>query len=278
MKLHANAKINLCLDVVKKRNDGYHEMHMIMTPLQLHDTLWIEPSCEEQYACTNQELVFDEHNTIVKAVKLMREMYQIKDFCNIRLEKRIPMEAGLAGGSADAAAVLRYFQKQYDLPCTWEELASLGKQIGADVPFCVLNTCALVQGIGERLTPCASNCSFSVFLIKPKEGISTKEAFQKLDFSLCGHPDTDKALQAFMQNDRNAFYQYAGNTLEYSAFQMMPKLAEIKAELYDYGFPFVLMSGSGSTIFALSDHDDMVVQAVDHFKDRYPFVCATKTL
>ncbi|MCI9524354.1 MAG: 4-(cytidine 5'-diphospho)-2-C-methyl-D-erythritol kinase [Erysipelotrichaceae bacterium] len=278
MKLHANAKINLCLDVVKKRSDGYHEMDMIMTPLHLHDTLWIEPSDEEQYACNNQDLVFDEHNTIVKAVKLMRETYHLKDFCKIRLEKRIPMEAGLAGGSADAAAVLRYFQKQYELPCTLEELASLGKQIGADVPFCVLNKLALVQGIGERLTPCAADCSFSVLLIKPKEGISTKEAFHKLDFSACAHPDTANALHAFMCNDRNAFYRYAGNTLEYSAFQMMPKLAEIKKELYAYGFPFVLMSGSGSTIFALCEKDEIVVKAANHFKDRYPFVCATKTM
>lgn len=278
MKLHANAKINLCLDVVRKRLDGYHEMNMIMTPLTFHDTLWIEPSNQEQYHCENSSLVFDEQNTIVKAVRLMRETFSIADFCNITLKKRIPMEAGLAGGSADAAAVLRYFHKQYALPCTIDELAALGKQIGADVPFCVKNCPALVQGIGEQLTIYDNICSFPVLLVKPKEGISTKEAFQRLDFSKCSHPDTMQAMQALIEKDKQTFYHCSGNTLEFSAFQMLPSLASIKEELYAYGFPFVLMSGSGSTIFALGETDEMVQRAEEYLKGRYPFVHATKTM
>lgn len=278
MEIVANAKINLCLDVVRRRDDGYHEMDMIMVPLQLHDTLWVEFASQDHFVCRNQSIVMDEHNTIVKAVKLMRETFSLSHAYQVELEKVIPMEAGLAGGSADAAAVMKAIWQMEQLPCTLEELAMLGKQIGADVPFCIRNTCALVQGIGENITPFTNHCSFHVLLVKPKEGVSTGKAFQMLDFSKCEHPNTNKCKEALQNGDVLSFYQNSKNTLEYSAFQLVPHLQAIKTKLQDSGFPFVLMSGSGSTMFALSEDIDFLRQQANLLKEEYPFVCVTSIL
>lgn len=278
MEIQANAKINLCLDVVKKREDGYHEMDMIMVPLQLHDTLQVTIAKEDAYSCNNQALPLDEHNTIVKAVALMRATFQIEEHFSIVLDKKIPMEAGLAGGSADAAAVMKAIWKLCDLPCTLEELAFLGKQIGADVPFCVMNTCALVRGIGEQITPFTQTCNFSVLLVKPAKGVSTGKAFAMLDFTQCEHPDTLLCKEALMRGDVDRFYRHSGNTLEYSAFQMVPELAKLKQELYDLGLPFVLMSGSGSTMFALSTEKTQLELAAKRLQNRYPFILVTELL
>lgn len=276
MEVQANAKINLCLDVVQKREDGYHEMDMIMVPLTLHDTLWIEEATHDHYECKNSDLIMDEHNTIVKAVKLMRETFSLTSCFHIILDKQIPMEAGLAGGSADAAAVMKALWKLYELPCTLEELAFLGKQIGADVPFCVMNTCSLVRGIGEQITPFECLSHFHVLLVKPEQGVSTGKAFGLLNFEECEHPDTLLCKEALAHGDTKRFYRHSGNTLEYSAFQMVPELKRLKEELYELGFPFVLMSGSGSTMFALSEDEDVLRQGVEVMKKRYPFVLASE--
>lgn len=276
MEVQANAKINLCLDVVQKREDGYHEMDMIMVPLTLHDTLWIEEASHDHYECKNSDLIMDEHNTIVKAVNLMRETFSLTSCFHIILDKQIPMEAGLAGGSADAAAVMKALWKLYELPCTLEELAFLGKQIGADVPFCVMNTCSLVRGIGEQITPFECLSHFHVLLVKPEQGVSTGKAFGLLNFEECEHPDTLLCKEALAHGDTKRFYRHSGNTLEYSAFQMVPELKQLKEELYELGFPFVLMSGSGSTMFALSEEEDVLRQGVETMKKRYPFVLASE--
>lgn len=278
IEVQANAKINLCLDVVGKRDDGYHEMDMIMVPLTLQDTLWIEEAQEDHYECKNCDLIMDEHNTIVKAIQLMRETFTLTQRFHVILDKQIPMEAGLAGGSADAAAVMKALWKLYELPCTLEELAFLGKQIGADVPFCVMNTCSLVRGIGEQITPFECLSHFHVLLVKPKQGVSTGKAFGLLNFEECEHPDTLLCKEALAHGDTKRFYRHSGNTLEYSAFQMVPELKQLKKELYELGFPFVLMSGSGSTMFALSEDEELLKHSAFVMKERYPFVLVTEII
>lgn len=273
MREYANAKINLCLDVVKKRSDGYHEMDMIMVPLTLCDTLDIVLSDHDHYVCDNADCIMDAHNTIVRALSLMRDHFAIKDHFRITVKKRIPMEAGLAGGSADAAALMRGLWRMYQLPITLSELALLGKQIGADVPFCVMNTCARVQGIGEMITPFHQRCDFHVLLVKPKQGVSTAQAFSRLDFDNLAHPHTEICRDALEQGDFKTFCQNSKNTLEYSAFAMVPELLTLKARLYEMKLPFVLMSGSGSTIFALSENKDELHQVAALLTQEYPFVC-----
>lgn len=278
MEIIANAKINLCLDVVRRMENGYHEMDMIMVPIALHDTLYITKSDEDALICTDTTMPMDERNTIVKARNVMRKTYGIDQCFRIEVIKHIPMEAGMAGGSADAAATMKGIWKLMELPCTLEEISLLGKQIGADVPFCVINSCAFVQGIGEKVTRFDMPCTFDVLLVKPAQGVSTGKAFQNLDFTTCVHPDTQACKKALERGDRSSFYQHSGNTLEQSAFQMVPMIKQIKERLQELGFAFVLMSGSGSTVFAISENKDVLQRGYQEMKAKYPFVEITSTL
>lgn len=278
MEIKANAKINLCLDVVHRLENGYHEMDMIMVPIALHDTLYITKSEADVLVCENSSMPMDEHNTIIKARKLMQEVFQLQQCFRIEVVKRIPMEAGMAGGSADAAATMKGIWELMKLPCTLEELAMLGKQIGADVPFCIINACSLVRGIGEHITPFSTPCCFDVLLVKPMQGVSTKKAFQMLDFTSCVHPDTVACKKALEEGDRHSFYKYSGNTLEQSAVQLVPEIKEIKERLLALGFAFVLMSGSGSTVFAISEDKQTLQRGYETMKEYYPFVEITSTL
>ncbi|MGL5978567.1 MAG: 4-(cytidine 5'-diphospho)-2-C-methyl-D-erythritol kinase [Erysipelotrichaceae bacterium] len=261
MKLQANAKINLALDVVTRLDNGYHDLDMIMMPLALHDEIELSCSDDMQYVIDGSDLAMDEHNTIVKAVNLMKATFAIEQNFHIKVTKHIPMQAGLAGGSADAAAVLRGINSLLNLGLGIETLASLGKQIGADVPFCVYNTCARVKGIGEKIRPISNTLQTHVLLVKPNVGVSTPEAFRTLDFTTLHHPDIDAMEQALTNRDWDALVATTGNSLEQSAFVLAPSVAQIKQELQELGFSYVLMSGSGSTVFALSNDVKLLEEA-----------------
>lgn len=277
MKIKAHAKINLCLNVVGRRNDGYHELEMIMVPIRLHDNVFIERSEQDSFTCSDETLAMNETNTIVKAVHLLREEYNFKECFHIHIEKHIPMQAGLAGGSADAAAVLRGINELLHLGISIDDLAMLGKKVGADVPFCVKQTCAMVKGIGEDITPFPMNCDFSILLVKPDKGVNTGKAFQMLDFNKCVHPNCDIVKTCCEGNDFEGIASSIGNTLEYSAFQMVPEIADIKHKLTALGFPAVLMSGSGSTVFALTRDLSMIEDAKRVFDQEY-FTCVTEII
>lgn len=259
MKESAYAKINLSLDVVCKREDGYHELSMIMLPLAFHDILEIELSDKDIYT-SDSDMIFDESNTIVKAVKIMREAYKLKQCFKIHCEKRIPMQAGLAGGSADAAAVLRGINTLCDLNIPINELALLGKKIGADVPFCVLNKPAYVSGIGEKIEPFDPIFDYEILLVKPQKGVSTKRAFEMLDFKTAIHPQISKIVSALKIGNAKAWIPELGNTLEQTAFQLVPEIETIKKQLQKDGFDAVLMSGSGSCLFGLTHNLALIEQ------------------
>ena len=201
MKVKAHAKINICLNVVCRRDDGYHELEMIMVPLMLHDELTITLSSEDCYTCSDAQLRMDETNTIVQAVELMRRTFSLSECFHVHVEKRIPAQAGLAGGSADAAAVMRGIRDLLKLDISLEERAQLGKQVGADVPFCIMETCALVKGIGERITPFAMPCDFHILLVKPAIGVPTGKAFSMLDFEKCDHPDCTAVMEVLQKGE-----------------------------------------------------------------------------
>lgn len=274
----ANAKINLCLNVAGRHENGYHELNMIMVPLKLHDTLLWEPAKEDLFQCDDNTLPMDSSNTLVKAALLMRQTFAIKDHFHVQLKKRIPMQAGLAGGSADAAALMRGLWEHYSLPCSIAQLACLGKQVGADVPFCIRNTCALVGGIGEQIVPFENRCDFGVLLVKPKQGVSTKEAFQTLDLNACPHPDAQHCQAALAAGDFDRFCTLAQNSLETSAFALVKEVAEVKKELLAYRFPLVLMSGSGSTVCALSPNRNLLQAVKQEMVQRYAFAEVTELL
>lgn len=272
----AHAKINLCLNVVGKREDGYHELEMMMLPLTLHDNIHIEIAKKDEFTCSDETLAMDASNTVVKAVQVMRETFNLTQCFKIHVEKKIPAQAGLAGGSADAAAVMKAIASLCNLSISIEDLAQIGKQIGADVPFCVYNKPAIVKGIGEKLTPFSFIKPLSILLVKPKQGIPTKTAFSMLDFNKCSHPNIEIVKQYVQEQRYHQLQEVIGNSLEYSAFQLVVDIQHIKQELlHTKGCYAALMSGSGSTVFALYEDSTEIQEIMKTYEDKGYFVCKT---
>mgnify|MGYP000715459521 FL=1 len=251
---------------------------MIMVPLTLHDDVTVELSEQDSYSCNIEGLAIDESNTVVKAVKLMKDTYGIKEHFHVHMEKHIPMQAGLAGGSADGAAVMKGIHALLDLKVPISELSMLSKQVGADVPFCVYDTPAVVKGIGEDVTPINCQLDFEILLVKPQEGVPTGKAFSMIDFQTCEHPDYRKVQHAMETGDYKAFCESLGNTLEQPAFQIVPLIKDIKQELLGMGFDGVLMSGSGSTVFAISKNHALIEEAYHKYDKEGYFVYKTKII
>lgn len=267
MIVQAHAKINLALNVIERYPNGYHSLDMIMMPLALHDVLTIEKSETLEVEIKGSDLVVDENNTIVRSIHLLQQTFGFTQNFKVILEKAIPMQAGLAGGSADAAATLKAVNAFMELGLSIEELAQLGKQIGADVPFCIYQTCARVKGIGEQIEPMEHHLKTKVLLVKPPQGVPTKEAFEKLDFSTLEHPDLDAIARCIVNKDEHTLYSLLGNSLEQSAMVMVPAIKEIKETLQAAGFDAVLMSGSGSTVFGLSNDEEQLEKMGNYYRN-----------
>lgn len=270
MEIKAYAKINLALNVVCRQDDGYHMLDMLMTPISLYDTLVVTKAQEDCFICEDTSLAFDEQNIIYKALMLLRERYSIDQKFKIELIKRIPKQAGLAGGSADGAAILKAVNQLCELGLSETELVTLGLQVGADVPFCLVNKISRVQGIGEHIKPLTATLDDYVLLVKPASGVSTKAAFEAIDFAHCVHPDIDK-IERLMELGENV-HSLLENTLEQPAMKLNQDILEVKRELEKWGFPCVLMSGSGSCVFALSHDLALLKQAQAKLATTYDFV------
>ena len=276
MKQRAYAKINLCLDVVCRREDGYHELEMIMAPVNLYDTLNFE-FCDELRLQSNVPyLPLDRRNTIIKAIELLREEYGFKENFEITLQKHIPTQAGMAGGSTDGAAAIRALNKMLRLGMDNDKMVEIAKKVGADVPFCLRSRPAFVTGIGEKLEHFRVHTPFYLLLVKPYKGVSTKVAFETLDFSSAQHPDCRKMRQALMNNDYDGVIQSLGNTLEQSAFKLVPQIAAIKKDLLAMGFDGALMSGSGSTVFALTRDPELLEKGAAAMRKKAAFIRKTE--
>ena len=276
MKQRAYAKINLCLDVVCRREDGYHELEMIMAPVNLYDTLNFE-FCDELRLQSNVPyLPLDRRNTIIKAIELLREEYGFKENFEITLQKHIPTQAGMAGGSTDGAAAIRALNKMLRLGMDNDKMVEIAKKVGADVPFCLRSRPAFVTGIGENLEHFRVHTPFYLLLVKPYKGVSTKVAFETLDFSSAQHPDCRKMRQALMNNDYDGVIQSLGNTLEQSAFKLGPQIAAIKKDLLAMGFDGALMSGSGSTVFALTRDPELLEKGAAAMRKKAAFIRKTE--
>ncbi|WKY48421.1 4-(cytidine 5'-diphospho)-2-C-methyl-D-erythritol kinase [Eubacteriaceae bacterium ES3] len=248
--INANAKVNLLLDVVGKRADGYHEMRMINHRLELSDMI----QCKKTGAgislkADSAQIPVDERNLSFKAAKRLLEFCELEEGVEIILEKKIPHEAGLAGGSSDAAATLLGLNQLFDLGLSIETLAQIGLTIGADVPYCLHQETALVEGIGEKITPLVSIGSWPVVLIKPEIGIKTSWAFSQLgDLNKLDHPDLDAALFHLDKKDYLKVFEVVGNVFEGPIFSIHPELKKLKETLLEYGALAANMTGSGSTI------------------------------
>lgn len=262
MIVKAFAKINLAINVVGKKDDGYHDLDMIMLPVDLHDSIRIEvlPSNFETYiTCDDFSLEVNEYNLCSITVEKMKKKYDIDKSFRIHIHKNIPIGAGLGGGSSNAAAVINAIKTLLKLNIPYEEEIELAKSIGADVPFFLNSKPARVKGIGEDLTPIKIKNKYYVLLIKPEHGLSTKEVYQKYDeLGSDNHADVDNLVKALENGEDDKLKDFMGNDLENASITMLPTIGEIKKQLLDDGFENVLMSGSGSSVFAISTNRAMI--------------------
>lgn len=253
----APAKINLSLDVLHKREDGYHEVEMIMTTIDLADRLELTllEQDEIKIISHNRFVPDDQRNLAYQAALLLKERFHVKSGVEIAIEKTIPVAAGLAGGSSDAAAVLRGLNKLWKLGLSVDQLAEIGAEIGSDVSFCVYGGTALATGRGEVITklPAAPTCW--VVLAKPFIGVSTADVYRRLNINGIQHPKTKEMIRAIEQGDYKGVCGHVGNVLEDVTFTLHPEVAQIKEQMKRFGADAVLMSGSGPTVFGLVHHD-----------------------
>jgi 4-diphosphocytidyl-2-C-methyl-D-erythritol kinase/energy-coupling factor transport system substrate-specific component len=251
----APAKINLSLDVLYKRADGYHEMEMVMTSIDLADRIVLKTIEEDRIVIqsTNGFLPLDQRNHAYKAAKLLKETYQIEKGVNISIEKKIPIAAGLAGGSSDAAATLRGLNRLWHLNLSNDELALLGEQIGSDVPYCIYGGTVYATGRGEKIKQIDTLPQCWVVLVKPKKGISTWTIFENLSFEQLVHPETKKMLAAIQEKNYIQMASSTGNALETVSAIKQPDIKRIKKKMLQFGADAALMSGSGPTVYALCE-------------------------
>lgn len=268
MRFNANAKINLSLDVCSKRDDGYHNVEMIMQEVSFCDCVDIElnESNKINLNCDTKVLGSADKTLTYRAAKLFFENMGAGGGCDISLVQNIPACSGLGGGSADAAAVLNGLNILHGNVFTKDELCRMGVKLGADVPFCVAGGTALSEGIGEILTPIESKIKKWVALIKPTIDISTPEAYRIMDETDYPHPNTGDAVCALETGDMELFSKSAFNCFEYVMGEKYPVIGEIKKYFYDMGAQFSMMSGSGPTVFALFDKKEDAENAFGNYK------------
>ncbi|MDW0118682.1 4-(cytidine 5'-diphospho)-2-C-methyl-D-erythritol kinase [Sporosarcina thermotolerans] len=247
----APAKINLTLDVLHKRDDGFHEVEMIMTTVDLADQVWLRPAHDGLITIkvSEQFVPNDRKNLAYQAADLLRRQFKIREGVEITLNKKIPVAAGLAGGSSDAAATLRGLNRLWNLRLSVDELADIGAKIGSDVSFCVHGGTALAKGRGEKIQhlPAPPNCW--VILAKPAISVSTADIYKNLDLSSIKHPDTAGMLDALNSGDYNKMCSTLGNVLEPVTMNLHPQVVILKKKMEQFGADAVLMSGSGPTVF-----------------------------
>ena len=259
LKLKAKAKINLGLDVVRKREDGYHEVRMIMQMINLYDKITLRKKTEPSITVTANlsYLPVNEDNLVYRAAKLLMDEFQVDGGLEIELQKYIPVAAGIAGGSTDAAAVMVGVNRIFQLGLNKKQLMERGVKIGADVPFCIMRGTALAEGIGEELTPLPAMPHCSLVIAKPKIHVSTKFVYGNLKVGeLTEHPDIDGQVQALRENNLEQLVTRMGNVLETVTIPAYPVIDEIKHTMMKYGAMGAMMSGSGPTVFGIFEKED----------------------
>ena len=270
MKLRAYAKINLGLDVLRRREDGYHDVKMIMQTIQMYDMLEMEKSEKPGiHLTTNLSYIpVNENNLVYKAAKLLMDQYGIEEGITINLNKFIPVAAGMAGGSSDAAATLVGVNKMFQLGLTRQQLMELGVKIGADVTYCVMRGTALAEGIGEKLTVLPPMPPCYVLIRKPGISVSTKFVYTNLNLGPdTHHPDIDGMIQALEKRDLYGITDRMENVLEKVTIPEYPVIETIKNHMKAHGAVNAMMSGSGPTVFGIFDDKEKAEYACEKLKE-----------
>ena len=254
MELRALGKINLGLDVLGRRENGYHDVRMVMQTVYLYDLITLEKKEEPgiELATNLSFLPVNENNLAYRAAKLLADEFQIREGIRITLEKHIPVAAGMAGGSSNAAAVLYGMNRLFSLGLTEEQLMERGVTLGADVPYCILRGTVLAEGIGEILTPLPPLARCYILLAKPPVNVSTKMVYEKLDScQIPAHPDIDGLMDGLKNQDLEKVASSMGNVLEKVTIEEYPVIDKIKQVMKENGALNAMMSGSGPTVFGI---------------------------
>ena len=280
MKIKAYAKINIALDVVGKRDDGYHLLRMIMQTIDLYDIIEIKKiNSGIKLKCNKPYVPTDERNLAYKAAKLFMETYSVNDGVDIELVKNIPVSAGLAGGSTDAAGVLKLLNKLFQINADDNELKALGLKLGADVPYCINGGTALCEGVGEQITQLKQFKNKILILIKPPFGVSTKEVYRNFDLSkVIFHPRIETLIKSMENDDIYFVANNMKNLLENVTLKKHRVITNIKEEVRLNGAIGTMMSGSGPTVFAFFDDMLTAQMCYDNMKRKYKDVFITRTI
>lgn len=270
-KQRAYAKINLGLDVLRRRPDGYHEVKMVMQTVDIYDDLFLEktekPGVELQV--DGSDLTAGKDNLICRAAEFFMEEKGIAGGVKIRLVKRIPIAAGMAGGSSDAAATLRGMNELWETGCSAQELQELGVRLGADIPYCVVGGTMLSEGIGEILTPLPAPPACVLLIAKPEISVSTKFVYENLHAdTLKSHPDIDGMVEAIRRGKLEGITERMGNVLETVTAKTYPVIEEIKTVMKEKGAENALMSGSGPTVFGIFGQKEQAEEAAAILRER----------
>lgn len=269
LELDAPAKINLSLDVLCRRDDGYHDLRMIMQTVGVHDTVAIETGGSDiTVECNSRYVPSGIENTVYKAASLLKTQYGISDGLRIRIVKRIPVAAGLAGGSSDAAAVIKGIDSMFSLGLTPEQLAKAGKAVGADVPYCISGGTMLAEGIGEILTRLTPLKGVDIVILKPKVGVSTAWVYKNLQLDrITERPDTNRLVEAVGSKNIKYIAENMVNVLETVTIPQYPIINTAKEKLIELGAAGSMMSGSGPSVFGIFTDKGKAAAAFEKLKD-----------
>lgn len=277
MEYKSLAKLNLYLDILSRREDGYHDLEMVMVPIALFDKVEISlhSGPKDIIECDGFTADNIKTNSAYKALQAMRKKFGFSETFKVKIEKHIPSGAGLGGGSSNAASVINAINELLNLNASDEALNEVAKLIGADVPFFLKSQPALVKGIGEHLSPITVKDNYDVLLIKPAVSLSTAHIYKLSDTLPMIHGNIDDVLDALANGNLNLLGSSMFNSLEAPAFSEAPVIKEIKDKLYELGFKALLMSGSGSTVYALTNDQELLNNGVEAFKHSNHWVYVT---
>lgn len=259
MELKAFGKINLALDVIGRREDGYHLVRMIMQTVEVHDDVFIEKTSDGKVTMTTNDssLPVDDENLCIKAAKLLKEEFGFSEGVSIHLDKYIPVAAGMAGGSTDAAAVLKGVNELFALGLSNKDLMERGLKLGADIPYCIMGGTALSEGIGEELTEISPMPKVPILIAKPPVNVSTGKVYGALDAKTdYEHPDIDGMIRAIEAKDVKTICEKMGNVLADVTMPMVPEVGRIRDIMLESDAVGAMMTGSGPTVFGIFDSDE----------------------
>lgn len=274
-------KINICLNVVGKREDEYHKLDMVMLPIELHDTILIskeKSNAKDNFITIDDFSVgADKYNTVALALEKLQKKYKFNDLFRVFVHKNIPIQAGLGGGSSNAAFTIKGINEILKLNASDNEIEHICEKLGGDVPFFVECKPSRCRGIGEEITPIEVKNDYYALIVKPKQGCSTKEVYKVADEMKLDVFDIDKVIQCLKDGDDEGLANSIGNSLEKPALTFVPEIKEVEDKLKAFGLKIVMMSGSGSSVFALSTDKKLISKAFKEIEGDYT-VIKTKIL